>query len=135
MAASFDRREVISASSFCRSTLMSVAPAALFTLPGRSRASALPEKAIGPGKPMPGPMMTNARRRGVGKAGIDRRDKDHKPEVSVGPTNDIAGDNLELWRGCQPRSAVQKRCAPTSHFRRCQFKGWTLCVRSGRPSV
>ena len=48
---------------------------------------------------MPGPMMTNARRRGVGKAGIDRRDKGHKPKVSVGPTHDIAGDNLELWRG------------------------------------
>jgi hypothetical protein len=41
-----------------------------------------------------------SRRRGVGKAGISQRDKGHKPAATVRPTDDIAGDNLELWRAC-----------------------------------
>jgi hypothetical protein len=37
----------------------------------------------------------------VGKAGIGRREKGHKPKAAVGPTDDIAGDNLELLRACK----------------------------------
>jgi hypothetical protein len=58
-------------------------------------------KAIGPGKPYQG-QFDQSRRRGVGKAGIGRRDKGHKPKATVGPTDDIAGDNLELLRACKP---------------------------------
>jgi hypothetical protein len=59
MAASSDRRPVISASTFLRSTRMSVAPVLLSRFGGRRRPSA-PGKAIGPGKSVPGPTsMTN----------------------------------------------------------------------------
>jgi hypothetical protein len=59
MAASLERRRAISALTFLRSIRMRVAPGAVVrAFRGRRRPSA-PIKAIGPGKPIPGPMTTN----------------------------------------------------------------------------
>jgi len=102
MAASLDRRAAISASTFCRSTLMGVAPAASFLL-GWSKASFSSRKSIGPGKPLPGPMMNQCPPEGGwGRRVLISGIKGHKPELTVRPTRDVARDNLGLWRDCKP---------------------------------
>jgi hypothetical protein len=100
MAASLDRRAVISASTFCRSTSMSIAPAASFAFGWPMAFFRSPEKQLALASRCRG-QFDQSRRRGVGKAGIGRRDKGHKPKATVGPTGDIAGDNLELLRACK----------------------------------
>src|SRR5258706_5689760 len=50
---------------------------------------------------MPGPMMTNARRRGVGKAGIDRGTENvNLRQLSV-QCSTLCPDNPELWHDCK----------------------------------
>ena len=86
MAASLDRRALISASTFCRSISMSVAPAAIV------RASAAARDRGGEKSNWPWQVATRANRepmtsrRGVGKAGIDSpeqrtRAAAHRPSV------------------------------------------------------
>jgi len=100
MAASLDRRAVISASTFCRSTLMSVAPATPSV--GWPKASFSSRKSNWPRQALPGPMLNQCPPgRGVGKAGIDRGAGNTSLRWPVRPAHDIAGDNLGVWHDCK----------------------------------
>jgi hypothetical protein len=89
MAASLDRRAAISASTFCRSALMSVAPAAPFVF-GWPKAFFSSRKSNWPWQADAGANLTNTRRRGVGMAGIDRGAENTNLRWPVRPGHDIA---------------------------------------------
>jgi hypothetical protein len=95
---------------------MSIASAASFRVRAADGVLHIPGKAIGPGKPMPGPNLTNPAGGAWGRQG--RRDKGHKPKATVGPTDDIAGDNLGLLRACKIQLRRRSASAPAYLTRR-----------------